>query len=467
MPRADRPPVEAAKVEGGIGVRHLVDDPVGRLVERGAVASPRAGPPRAAGGAPEVQRLEQALRRSRARETTTSLAGSHDGHRRPLVLRIEHEQPARARRRDRRSRRRPARRARPRSPRARARAAPAGRRASDPATAARSSRAARPRTEAPASADYRSLAEAPRARAASRTQRRWNAASFGGLRLTGCGHVHRCLSPSHRSPPPLRPCRAAGPLRALRPVRARPRLRRRELGGGARTHRRHRGARAAPQRLRRARRPVGRLRGRRRARPARVPLRRAPLRRHRSRRDLDPPPPPRRFRAPADDPHRRNGARARRLRLLPGRAAPPGRPRLRRHGHDAHRAEPELRLPRQPLQPDRSRAEPALRLRARRRRRAVPRLDAPQPADRVRALSRADAARDRRDRQPLLLRRSSRRPRGRGRLVGRLAPRSLPARRWWGCPHPQTPGLRIHPARSPEQPRTRSTHPRERKQCHP
>ena len=97
----------------------------------------------------------------------------------------------------------------------------------------------------------------------------------------------------------------------------------------------------------------------------------------------------------------------------------------------------------------------------------VPRLDAPQPPDRVRALSRADAARDRRDRQPLLLRRSSRRPRGRGRLVGRLAARSLPARRRWGCPHPQTPGLRIHPARSPEQPRTRSTHPRERKQCHP
>ncbi len=29
--------------------------------------------------------------------------------------------------------------------------------------------------------------------------------------LTGCSHVHRSLSPSHRSPPPLRPCRARWP----------------------------------------------------------------------------------------------------------------------------------------------------------------------------------------------------------------------------------------------------------------
>ena len=54
--------------------------------------------------------------------------------------------------------------------------------------------------------------------------------------------------------------------------------------------------------------------------------------------------------------------------------------------------EPELRPPRQPLQPDRRRAEPPLRLRARRRSRALAPRHPAEPEDRVRALSRADAA---------------------------------------------------------------------------
>ena len=99
------------------------------------------------------------------------------------------------------------------------------------------------------------------------------------------------------------------------------------------------------------------------------------------------------------------GARARRLRPVPGSAAAPGRPRLRRHGQHAHRPEPQLRPARQPLQPDRGRPEPALRLLADRRRRDRAARVAPLDPHRRRRVSRADAARDRRHRQPLPLRR--------------------------------------------------------------
>ena len=60
-------------------------------------------------------------------------------------------------------------------------------------------------------------------------------------------------------------------------------------------------------------------------------------------------------------------------------AAPPrlAEPRLRRHRQHAHGPEPQLRPARQPLQPDRGRAQPPLRLLADRRRRArAARLDA-------------------------------------------------------------------------------------------
>ena len=103
---------------------------------------------------------------------------------------------------------------------------------------------------------------------------------------------------------------------------------------------------------------------------ARLPLRRPPLRGHRSRPHLGPPAAPARVSVPAHDADRQHRARARRLRPLPGRAAAPREPRLRRHRQHAHGPEPQLRPARQPLQPDRGRAEPPLRLRADRRRRA-------------------------------------------------------------------------------------------------
>ena len=123
------------------------------------------------------------------------------------------------------------------------------------------------------------------------------------------------------------------------------------------------------------------------------------------------------------------GARARRLRPLSGRPAAAREPRLRRHRQHAHGPEPQLRPARQPLQPDRGRAQPPLRLRADRRRRRRPaRLAALAPPPR-RRVSRADAPDHRRDRQPLPLRRRRRRPRRRRRLARGRAPARLRRRR--------------------------------------
>ena len=104
-----------------------------------------------------------------------------------------------------------------------------------------------------------------------------------------------------------------------------------------------------------------------RARAARAALRPAPLRRDRSRARVDPPAPSRPVPDRPHDVRRRDGAGARRLRLLPRRAAAPRRARLLGHGHQLDRPRPELRPARGALQPVRRRPEPPLRLRADRR----------------------------------------------------------------------------------------------------
>ena len=109
--------------------------------------------------------------------------------------------------------------------------------------------------------------------------------------------------------------------------------------------------------------------------------------------------------------------------LYPGSAAAPRRPRLRRHGHDPHRAQPELRPAGQLLQPDRGRPEPALRLLADRRRRTRAARLVPLAADRGSRLPRRDAPDHRRNGQPLHLRRRRRCSRRRDRMARRLPAR--------------------------------------------
>ena len=253
--------------------------------------------------------------------------------------------------------------------------------------------------------------------------------------LEGCSHVLRS-HPQTRRPALPRPDRARSAGRPLRRVRARPRLRRRGLGGGSRAYGRHCRARAPPQSLRRARRPGLRRLDRRRPGTARLPLRPPALRGHRSRPHLGSQAAPARVSVPPLDADRQHRAGARRLRPLPGCTAAAREPGLRRHRQQGHGPEPQLRPARQLLQPDRCRAEPPLRLRPDRRRRARPARPVPLAPPARRRLSRADAADHRRHRQPLHLRRGRRWSRRRSRLARRL-PAAGTGRRAGAAPAPQ------------------------------
>ncbi len=104
-----------------------------------------------------------------------------------------------------------------------------------------------------------------------------------------------------------------------------------------------------------------------RAGAARAALRAAPLRGDGNRARVDPPAASRPVPDRPHDVRRRNGARARRLRLLSRRAAAARRARVLRHGDQLDRPRPELRPAGRALQPVRRRPEPPLRLRADRR----------------------------------------------------------------------------------------------------